>query len=79
MTVPWNSNAKVGVKVFKNRWCIEFSVPLQDIGVTPGQTIKANFYRNRVLDKKGGVSSCWSPIMTEGHFSPSRFGTLLIE
>ena len=75
----WNSNAVTAVKVYRNRWVIEIAIPFADIGVTPGQKIKANFYRNRVLDRKGSVSSCWSPIMTEGHYTPSRFGSLLME
>ena len=79
ISTSWNSNAKAAVKVYKNRWCLEIAIPLADIAVTPGQTIKANFYRNRVLDRKGSVSSCWSPIMTEGHYTPSRFGSLTIE
>ena len=75
----WNSNAVTAVKVYRNRWVIEIAIPFADIGVTPGPKIKANFYRNRVLDRKGSVSSCWSPIMTEGHYTPSRFGSLLME
>ena len=79
ISAEWNSQARSAVKVSKNRWCMEIAIPLADIGVVPGQKIKANFYRNRVLDKKGAKSTCWSPIMTEGHYTPSRFGTLEIE
>lgn len=74
----WNSRAVAAVTVAKNRWCMEISIPLADIGAVPGQQIKANFYRNRILTDKKDVSSCWSPIMTEGHRTPSRFGTLTI-
>ena len=75
----WNSGAKAAARIERKRWTVELSIPLSDINVAPGQKIKANFYRNRVLDKGGAISSCWSPIMTEGHRTPSRFGTLIIE
>jgi hypothetical protein len=75
----WNSRAVAAAKVDKKRWTVEISIPLADISAAPGQKIKANFYRNRVLDKGGAKSSCWSPIMTEGHRTPSKFGTLIIE
>jgi hypothetical protein len=79
LDAKWNSGAKAAAKVDKKRWSVEISIPLADIHAVSGQIIKANFYRNRVLDKSGATSSCWSPIMTEGHRTPSRFGTLIIE
>ncbi len=79
LETKWDSGARAAAKVDKKRWTMEISIPLVDINVRPGQIIKANFYRNRVLDKVGAKSSCWSPIMTEGHRTPSRFGTLFIE
>ena len=79
LDTKWDSGAVAAAKIDDKRWSVEISIPLSDINVAPGQKIKANFYRNRVLDKGGAKSSCWSPSMTEGHRTPSRFGTLTIE
>ncbi len=57
------------------RIVIEFSCPLADLGLKPGDRATANFYRSRVVDE-GQRFAVWSPTFAEGHFVPERFGFL---
>ena len=76
----WDSKCIVKTQTKENKWILEMSIPLQDIGLAyvAGKQITANFYRNRNnSDTKGGASWCaWSPSMSSRHYEPSRFGSV---
>jgi hypothetical protein len=74
----WNSHAEVNVVREKNRWIAQIRIPLQDLGLSgakAGQSLAANFYRNRYC---GTPVTCmtWSPSLEPSHFCPKDFGLL---
>ena len=74
----WDSGAETAVKVSGNRICIEIAIPKASIGVADGGSLKANFYRSRVVDE-GQTFAAWSPIFEERHYKPERFGTIVLK
>lgn len=82
ITGKWNlKNLKVKVTRQAERWILDMSIPLSELGVTPepGKKLIVNFYRNRATGSKGFQSSCFAPVFTANNFEPNRFGTLIFE
>jgi hypothetical protein len=74
----WNSHAEVKVLRESNRWIAQLRIPLPDLGLSGaklGQSLAANFYRNRYCGKSV-VYMAWSPTLEPSHFCPKDFGLL---
>jgi len=74
----WNSHAEVKVLRENNRWIAQIRIPLQDLGLSGaklGQSLAANFYRNRYCGKPVSYMA-WSPTLEPSHFCPKDFGLL---
>jgi len=78
LDLSWNSSARTVIKIEKDRWIVKIANPMAEVSLTPGQERKANFYRSHVVDE-GQTYLCWSPVLRENHFTPERFGTLIIQ
>ena len=76
--IEWNSGAEYAVTISGNRICMEIAIPKAAIGVADGASLKANFYRSRVVDE-GQTFAAWSPIFEERHYKPERFGTIILK
>jgi hypothetical protein len=74
----WNSGAEVKVLRESNRWIAQIRIPLNDLGLSGakvGQSLAANFYRNRYCGKTVAYMA-WSPSLEPSHFCPKDFGRL---
>ena len=74
----WNSHAEVKVVREKNRWIAQIRIPLPDLGLSGakmGQSLAANFYRNRYCGHPV-TWTAWSPSLEPSHFCPKDFGLL---
>jgi hypothetical protein len=74
----WNSGAEVKTFRENNRWIAQIRIPLQDLGLSGakvGQSLAANFYRNRYCGKPVTYMT-WSPSLEPSHFCPKDFGLL---
>ncbi|MBE6371175.1 MAG: DUF4838 domain-containing protein [Lentisphaerae bacterium] len=74
----WNSDAKYAVKISGKRICMEIAIPKASVGIAEDESLKANFYRSRVVDE-GQTFSVWSPVFEERHYKPENFGTILLK
>ncbi len=74
----WDSGAECAVKINGNRICMEIAIPKAAIGIAEDASVKANFYRSRVVDE-GQTFAAWSPIFQEMHYKPERYGTILLK
>ncbi len=74
----WNSGAEVKTFRENHRWIAQIRIPLNDLGVSGakvGQSLAANFYRNRYCGKPVTYMA-WSPSLEPSHFCPKDFGLL---
>ena len=74
----WNSGAEVKTFRENNRWIAQIRIPLSDLGLSGakvGQSLAANFYRNRYCGKPVTYMA-WSPSLEPSHFCPKDFGLL---
>ena len=74
----WNSGAEVKVVRENNRWIAQIRIPLNDLGLSGakvGQSLAANFYRNRYCGQPVAYMA-WSPSLQPSHFCPKDFGLL---
>lgn len=67
----WRAQSRVAVKRGRDRWVVEMSVPLADLGIT-GAEFGFNVCRER-RPMESMELSCWSPT-GESFGSPERFG-----
>ena len=76
--LPWTSNVKVTTVKEANRWKVDVTLPLADIGINDpffAGMMAAEFYRNRLgLDPMN--AQCWSPTGEKAHYVPKNFGTM---
>ncbi len=65
----------------ETRWSVELAIPLPSIDLSgpelPAQ-VALNAYRSRVCDAVQ-VHTAWSPVLVVQHYTPERFGTLLLK
>ncbi|MFO7945518.1 MAG: carbohydrate-binding family 9-like protein, partial [Armatimonadota bacterium] len=67
----WRADSHVETKLYDDRWTVEMSIPMDDLGLT-GSQFGLNVCRERRPMERLELS-CWSP--TGGGFgTPSRFG-----
>ncbi|MBQ6470844.1 MAG: DUF4838 domain-containing protein [Victivallales bacterium] len=76
--IRWDSGAEYAVKISGQRICIEIAIPKESLGIADTDSLKANFYRSRVVDE-GQTFAAWSPIFEEKHYKPENFGTIRLE
>ncbi len=75
----WNcEGAQAAVQIDGKRITIEVALPLAPLGLKGGDSVRANFYRSRVVDENQQFAA-WSPTFSEGHFNPPQFGRLTLE
>ena len=82
MDKSWNAKIKTAVKFERNRWILNVKIPFSELGINSASSemaLGANFYRSRVCDKKSTTYSCWSPVFEARHYSPHRFGTIILK
>lgn len=74
----WNSNAKLKVTHYADRWKAELIIPLADIGFStpPVGISRFNIFRFREIKGKNTESYALAPILSGQNFQPERFGKI---